>query len=65
MAAVQCQTRYLGQLVGTGGNRFVLSSPMMGMCPVPQRILPVVICMKTDQAVWEEEGLSGIPGEAV
>lgn len=37
----------------------------MGICPVLQRILSVVICMKTDQAVWEEEGLSGIPGEAV
>lgn len=44
---------------------FDLSSPMMGICPVPQRILSVVICMKTGQAVWEEEGLSGIPGEAV
>lgn len=65
VAAVQYQTRYLGQLVGTGGHRFVLSSPMMGICPVLQRILSVVICMKTDQAVWEEERLSGTPGEAV
>lgn len=37
----------------------------MGICPVPQRIQICCHCMKTDQAVWGEEGLSGIPGEAV
>lgn len=39
MAALQYQTRYLGQLVGTAGHRFVLSSSVMGICPALQRMI--------------------------